>query len=77
MAPGNLVVGFLLIWQLVLVNSGDSRPADCQNQPTAKILGNKALGRLMALVNSEPVPVAPNPAPQREFSSNNLLEPGG
>ncbi len=37
------VVGFLLIWQLVLVESGNSRRADCQNQPTAKILGNKAL----------------------------------
>ncbi len=32
-----LVVGFLLIWQLVLVESGDPRPTDCQNQPTAKI----------------------------------------
>ncbi len=26
-----LVVGFLLIWQLVLLESGDSRPTDCQN----------------------------------------------
>ncbi len=24
-------VGFLLIWQLVLVKSGDSRPTSCQN----------------------------------------------
>ncbi len=37
------MVGFLLIWQLVLVESGDSRPTDCQNQPTAKIIGNKLL----------------------------------
>ncbi len=40
----HLVVGFLLIGQLVLVESGDSRPTDCQNQPTAKIIGNMALG---------------------------------
>ncbi len=31
------VVGFLLIGQLVLVESQDSLPTDCQNQPTAKI----------------------------------------
>ncbi len=42
-APRTLVVGFLLIWQLVLVESGDSRLTDSQNQPTAKIIGNKAL----------------------------------
>ncbi len=45
-----LMAGFLLIWQLVLVESGDSRPTDCQNQPTAKILGNKALARLFQIV---------------------------
>ncbi len=37
---GPLEVGFLLIWQLVLVESGDSRPTDCPNHRKQGTRGN-------------------------------------